>query len=161
MGGVELMKHKCRRRLICLVALLLMSSSLGHCAEQDPVKFLTDFYTWYISSNRQMNLLYHGNIYLYVARETVEEIKKRPANSGNDGTDYFIKLDDTPSDMSRTTIHVNNVERQGVDTVVAIVSIGRMLQDKTRLPDSVVVVVMKDAKGGLRITKCLDIYPEA
>lgn len=146
--------------IIYSIFLIFLSSLPGYCAEQDPVKFVTEFYTWYIPINRQMQPEYHGHIYDYVARETVAEIKKRPENPGCDRTDYFIKLSDTPGDMNGVNILVNQVETIGPDTLVTTVNIVSV--DKTRhsFPDRV-VVVLKKIEGKFKIFKCIDSYPEA
>lgn len=104
---------------------------------------------------------YHRNIYLYVARETVEELKKRPSGSGYDGTDYFLKINDTPTDMNGVSILVNKTEALGPDTFVSTVTIVYVDKFGHRLPDGLIVVVLKKIQGKLKIFKCSDSYPEA
>lgn len=140
---------------------LFISPQLGYCAEQDPAIFLTDFYTWYIPAQSQMRPEYHSNIYTYVARETVEEIKKISDMPGHDRTDYFIKLSNTPSDMNGVSILVHQVETIGPDTLVATVTIVHTAKDGYRFPDGVVIVILKQTDGHLKIFKCIDAYPEA
>ncbi|GAB6037606.1 hypothetical protein JCM15519_21650 [Fundidesulfovibrio butyratiphilus] len=149
------------RTIFYFIMLTFLSSPSGYCAEQDPIKFLTDFYTWYIPAQGVMYPEYHRDIYLYVARDTVEELKKRPVNSGCDRTDYFIKLDDTPVDMKGVRILVDQVEDIGPDTLVATVTIVQVDKVGHRFPDGVIIVVLKKIKGELKIFKCIDAYPEA
>jgi len=92
---------------------------------------------------------------------TVEELKKRPSGSGHDGTDYFIKLSDTPVNMNGVSILVNQVEDIIPNTLVASVTIVHIDESGHRFPDGVIVVVLKKIKGELKIFKCIDSYPEA
>lgn len=148
-------------RMACALYLLMaLSFQHAYCAEQDPVRFITEFYTWYIQAGRK-RALGGDHIYRYVERETVEEIKIKPERPGYDGTDYFIKLSDTPPDMKGVSIVVSSVENISADTIVALVTIVTVSEDGHRFPDGVVVVVMKHAEGALKILKCIDIYPEA
>lgn len=146
---------------VYLFVLLLLSPPPVSCAEQDPVKFLTEFYTWYIPAQSVMYPEYHSNIYLYVARETVEKVKKRPQNPGYDRTDYFLKLSDTPVDMNGVSILVAPVETLGPDTLATVVTIVHVDKDGHHFPDGVIVVVLKKIEGKLKIFKCIDTYPEA
>jgi len=148
------------RATVFLVALITLSTHPAYCVEQDPAKFITDFYTWYIQAGRK-RALGGSHIYRYVKRETVEEIKIKPERPGYDGTDYFIKLSDTPPDMKGVSIIVNSVEHISADTIVAFVTIVTVSEDGHRFPDGVVVVTMKRTKGSLKIAKCIDVYPEA
>lgn len=141
--------------------LTVLTSQSVYCSEQDPVKFLTDFYTWYIPAQAQMRPEYHGNIYTYVTRDTVEKIKKIPKLPGFDGTDYFLKLSDPPLDMKGVTILVDPVETIGSDTLASIVTIVYIDEDGHRYPDGIIIVVLKIIDGKLKIFKCIDAYPEA
>jgi len=154
------------QKLFCRVSIylflvLFLSYQPVSCAEQDPVQFITEYYTWYISQQNRMNAKNGKDICHYVSQETLEEIKIVPGRPGFDGTDYFLKLSDTPVDMNGVSIVVSPVETLGPDTLVAVVTIVYIDKFGHRFPDGVIVVVLKNIEGKLKIFKCIDAYPEA
>lgn len=156
------MQKLLHKAVVCLFVMIFSSSQPVICAAQDPAEFIKEFYTWYISAQIRVDATRTGSdIYRYVAHETVEGIKIIPGRPGYDGTDYFIKLSDTPVDMKGVSILVNQVETIGHDTFVATVVIVHIDETGHRFPDGVVVVVLKRIKGELKIFKCIDSYPEA
>ena len=108
-----------------------------------------------------MNAKKGKDICRYVSQETSEEIKIIPDRPGFDGTDYFLKLSDTPVDMNGVSVLVNPVESIGPDTLVAKVTIVYIDKFGHRFPDGIIVVVLKKIEGKLKIFKCIDAYPEA
>lgn len=50
-----------------LVAIFLLPQSV-YCADQDPVKFIKEFYTWYISVPSSIDAIESYDIYRYVAQ---------------------------------------------------------------------------------------------
>jgi len=155
------MQKSFARAIICLFIPIFLSSQPVYCAAQDPVQFITEFYTWYISAQGWRSTTKKEDLYHYIEQETLEGIKIIPDRSGYDRTDYFLKLSDAPRNMSGVSIVINPVESIGPDTLVAIVTIVSVDKSKHNFPDTVIVVVLKKIKGKLKIFKCIDTYPEA
>lgn len=155
------MQKSFARAIICLFIPIFLSSQPVYCAAQDPVQFITEFYTWYISQQNRMNAKKDKEICRYVSQETLDGIRIIPERPGFDGRDYFLKLSDTPVDMNGVSIVVSPVETLGPDTLVAVVTIVYIDKFGHRFPDGVIVVVLKNIEGKLKIFKCIDAYPEA
>ncbi len=145
----------------CLCLVIFLSSHPVYCAEQDPVQFITEFYTWYISAQNRMDEIKGKDICRYVAQETLEGINMIPDRSGYDRTDYFLKLSYGPSDMKGVSILINQVETISHNTFASIVTIVYVDRFGHRFPDGVIVVILKSIEGNLKIFKCIDAYPEA
>lgn len=144
-----------------LLTTILLPTQIVNGAEQDPVKFITEFYTWYISAPNSIDVANSKDVYKYIAKETLEEIKIIPDRPGRDRTDYFLKLSSGPVDMNGVSILVNQVETLGTDTLVAAVTIVHIDKAGHRFPDGLIVVILKVIEGEFKIFKCIDVYPEA
>ncbi|MGD9662816.1 MAG: hypothetical protein AB7U63_16265 [Porticoccaceae bacterium] len=156
--GTKIMQKLFDRAISCLFMVIFLFPQPVYCAEQDPVQFITEFYTWYIPC---LDALNNNDIYNYIAHDTIEEIKKISVIPGYDRIDYFIKLSNFPSNMNGVSILVNPVKSIGPDTLVTIVTIVYIDKFGHHFPDGVIVVIVKKIEGKLKIFKCIDTYPEA
>ncbi len=136
----------------------------GQCAEQNPEQFLKEFYTWYITRDGEAGgalKVFHGEeIYKYVEKESVEEIKALRNQYATGRLDYFLKESDTMSSMSGVTISVGEVTQMDTYTLVAPVII-IYTYPSGYIRYTHIVVILREKDGVLKIVKCIDIYPEA
>lgn len=133
----------------------------GNCAGQNPEQFLKEFYTWYITTNEGTLKAYTSDeIYNYVERETIEEVKSALYRYASDRLDYFTKIYDPPLSMSGVTISVENVTRTDINTFIASVIIITTYPSEYKEATHI-VVILREKDGTLKIVKCVDILPEA
>lgn len=146
------------RAAFVLFILMFLSYEPAHCAGQDPVAVVKDFYVWYITLQENMDPLKNKNIYTFVERSTVCELKKARVGTPGFDRDYFLKTTNPPRNMSGVSILVNQAECVGTDLIVVVVEF-KVQQRKFDL--NKVVVVLKKTKFNTKIVKCIDVLPEA
>ncbi|GAB6037673.1 hypothetical protein JCM15519_22320 [Fundidesulfovibrio butyratiphilus] len=144
--------------MFVLFILLFLSHQTAHCAEQDPVAVVKNFYRWYITLQEKMDPLKNKNIYTFVERNTVYELNKVRVGTPGFERDYFLKTTNPPQNMSGVSIFVNQLECIGTDIVVAVVEF-KIQHRKFDL--NKVIVVLKKTKFNTKIVKCIDVLPEA
>jgi hypothetical protein len=143
--------------LCSLSILMLLFPQNVNAAEKTPQEFLKEFYTWYITTAEGTSrALDDERIYDYVTHDTVERAKN---GDSRDQRDYFLKMYDFPLNMSNVDIVVGDVTDMSGDTTVAPVTITSDLFRYRTVNH--IVVVLKKINNDIKITHCIDTYPES
>lgn len=152
-------------QVVSILILLLFPQNVN-CTENNPAKFIKQFYCWYIDAGKDIkDALKSEKANEYISKDILMMLQDRSkvlklyTGWPVDDNDYFLKMLDPPLSMNGINIEVKSTTSIGEGTHISHVKIISSISGNKTI-DYDVIVVIKTENNVFKIAKCIDIYPE-